>query len=239
MRLWHKFIHPITNHFRQKRGRYIREKYPDIAKWRICDIGGSKHFWEKIAIDDLSSVNVTIFNISEDETQTINSAGDKYDDINIIIFDGKNIPAKDAEFDLLVCNSVLEHVPTEQRVAFASELKRVAKHVFVQTPAYEFPIEPHFIMPFVHWLPKRIGFWLVHFSPWRLISRPTAKTIDSYFWGTRLLSRRELHALFPDEIIEQEKVLSMVKSYYVVSPPPKTSDTFTAIGRHDMSPPAT
>ena len=176
-----------------------------------------------MAIDNLSPANVTIFNISEDETQSVKPADGRYGNIKIVIYDGKHIPAGDAEFDLLVCNSVLEHVPTELRTALVSEMKRVARHVFIQTPAYEFPVEPHFIMPFVHWLPRQTGFWLVHFSPWRLISRPTAKTIASYYWGTRLLTRRELSALFPDETIEQEKFLGMVKSHYVISSLSKSS----------------
>ena len=44
----------------------------------------------------------------------------------------------------------MEHVPPAERKALGKEMARVAKEVFCQTPARTFPLEPHFIMPFVH-----------------------------------------------------------------------------------------
>ena len=215
LKLWHKFIHPVTKHFRQKRGKFLKSTFPDITAWRICDLGGSRHFWEKIAIDGLPRKNITIYNISADETQGRVTASSN--EIKIILYDGKKIPATDGEFDLLVCNSVFEHVLPEDRALLALEMKRVARYIFVQTPAYSFPIEPHFIMPFVHWLPRKLGFWLVHFSPWRLLSRPTPETISSYWWGTKLLTKREMQSLFPTESIQYEKFFGVTKSYYITS----------------------
>ena len=71
-------------------------------------------------------------------------------------------------------------------------------------------------MPFVHWLPRALGFQLIKFSPWRLLSRPNAATLHEYWWGTRLLGRGELQALFPDARIVPERVLGLSKSYYVL-----------------------
>jgi len=215
LKLWHRFIHPVTDYFRQKRGRFLHAMFPGIASWRICDLGGSRHFWEKVAIEGLPYSNITIYNISANGTQGNLSADS--DEIEVVIYDGHTIPIADAEFDLLVCNSVLEHVPPEHRAKLVAEMKRVAKHIFIQTPAYTFPIEPHFIMPFVHWLPRTIGYWLIHFSPWRLLSRPSAETIASYWWDTKLLTRREVEFLFPSESIRCERVLGITKSYYVIS----------------------
>jgi hypothetical protein len=103
--------------------------------------------------------------------------------IPIVIYDGRHIPVPDKHFDLLVCNSVLEHVPPDQRAALAREMRRVAKAVFCQTPAYSFPLEPHFIMPFVHWLPRQLGYQLIKLSPWRILSRPSAATISLVLVG--------------------------------------------------------
>ena len=217
MKLWHKFIHPVTSHFRQKRGKYLQSKFPDMAMWRICDLGGSRHFWEKLAIENLSTSKIIIYNISDGDTQSIQPVYGNLDEIKVVIYDGKSIPACDAEFDLLVCNSVLEHVPPDQRTKLVAEMKRVAKHIFIQTPAYLFPVEPHFIMPFVHWLPRNIGYWFIHVSPWRLLSRPAPETIASYWWNTRLLSFGEIESLFPAETIYCEKVFGITKSYYVTS----------------------
>ena len=65
----------------------------------------------------------------------------------------EGLPFADGEFDLVYCNSVIEHVPPERREAFAAELRRVGRGWYVQTPAWSFPLEPHALLPFAHWLP--------------------------------------------------------------------------------------
>lgn len=212
MTIWKQVIHPITRVFRRRRGRFLVDSFPDLRTARICDLGGSSHFWQKLALD-IPRRNITIYNVSTDETQGTIAADD---DIPVVIYDGKRIPVEDDHFDILICNSVLEHVPPDERAALAAEMRRVARSLFCQTPANSFPIEPHFLMPFVHWLPRRLGYRLIKVSPWRLLSRPTPETIRSYWWDTRLLSRREIERLFPDAAIRSERVLGLTKSYYVV-----------------------
>jgi len=91
---------------------------------------------------------------------------------------------------------------------------RVAPHGWLQTPAWEFPVEPHFRLPFMHWLatPARAG--LLRFSaPYRSKSRPERR-----FHAERinLLSRYECGLLFPEAHIETERVLLLPKSYIAV-----------------------
>lgn len=216
MNLWHRVIHPITQHFRQRRGRFILERFPAVREARICDLGGSRHFWDKLDID-VPHHHITIYNISSNETQGMTADAAPGDDggIPVVIYDGRHIPVPDGHFDLLVCNSVLEHVPPPARAALAREMQRVSKALFCQTPARSFPFEPHFLMPFVHWLPRGLGFQLIKLSPWRLLARPDAATIAGYWWGTQLLGSAELSALFPDARIEAELFLGLTKSYYV------------------------
>ena len=213
MRIWHRLIHPITHSFRRRRGQFILQQFPHIRTARICDLGGSIHFWDKLELD-IPRRNITIYNISSDETQSVSTTSDS--DIRVLIYDGQHIPEPDQSFDVLVCNSVLEHVPPAARASLVKEMKRVARSVFCQTPAQSFPIEPHFLMPFVHWLPRGLGFQLIKLSPWRLLSRPSEKTIHEYWWGTQLLGLRELQALVPHDAVIPERMLGMTKSYYVV-----------------------
>lgn len=68
----------------------------------------------------------------------------------------EGLPFANDEFDLVYCSSVIEHVEPVRREAFARELRRVGRGWFVQTPAFSFPLEPHALLPFAHWLPARL-----------------------------------------------------------------------------------
>jgi SAM-dependent methyltransferase len=214
--IWSGFIHPILGHFRARRGAFIRQHFPGIEQMKVCDLGGSIHFWQELGIR-IEADKLTILNIDEGASGAV--PGTDAPPYKVVLYDGVTIPFPDGHFDLLVCNSVIEHVPVDQRPALAREMRRVSKRFFCQTPAYEFPIEPHFVMPAVHWLPRGLGFKLIHASPWRILARPDAETIASYFHGTHLLQRRELEALFPDAVVSEERVLGLPKSYYVLSAP--------------------
>ena len=214
MKVWHHVIHPITQHFRRRRGQFLLAHFPAIRQLRICDLGGSRHFWEKLALG-VPDEHITIYNISTDETQGVNSTGSV--GTPVVIYDGKNLPVADNAFDLLVCNSVIEHVPVAAREALCKEMLRVSRSVFLQTPARSFPVEPHFLLPFVHWLPRSIGYQLIKLSPWRLLSRPTQAAVFEYWWGTQLLGLEELKALFPLAQIKSEGILGITKSYYVLA----------------------
>lgn len=58
---------------------------------------------------------------------------------------GETLPFKDKEFDYVICNQVLEHV--DDPVAFVSELSRVAKRGYIETPSllgeFLFPKQSH------------------------------------------------------------------------------------------------
>ena len=112
------------------------------------------------------------------------------------------LPFSDDEFDLVYCSSVIEHVPPARRAAFAAEARRVGRAWFVQTPARSFPIEPHALLPFAHWLPARLR------RPyWRLGAAGAWEDIS-------LLSRRELEALFGPA--SPERFGPLVKSWVCV-----------------------
>ena len=69
--------------------------------------------------------------------------------------DGRDLPFADGEFELGFSNAVVEHVAggREAQRRFVSELCRVARCVFVTTPNRWFPLDPHTLLPFAHWLP--------------------------------------------------------------------------------------
>jgi SAM-dependent methyltransferase len=110
------------------------------------------------------------------------------------------LPFDDDAFDLAYASSVIEHIDPADRPAFAAELRRVARGWFVQTPAWSFPIEPHALLPFAHWLPPTLR------RPyWRLGAAGTWEDI-------RLLRRDELAQLFGEPVLA-ERMAGLVKSW--------------------------
>jgi hypothetical protein len=123
--------------------------------------------------------------------------------------DGTNLPYGDREFPVAFSNSVVEHVPKELQGAFAAEIRRVADRYYVQTPNKWFPIEPHYQLPLVQFLPERLMKALNRrFSfGWREKGRWEPIT---------LLSARELRRLFPDAEIHRERMFGLTKSLMAV-----------------------
>ncbi|MCK9248747.1 MAG: class I SAM-dependent methyltransferase [Solirubrobacteraceae bacterium] len=114
------------------------------------------------------------------------------------------LPFDDGAFDLVYSSSVVEHVPPERRAAYAREIARVGRGLFVQTPAFSFPIEPHALLPVAHWLPPALR------RPyWRLGAQ-------GHWEDVHLLRRREVAALFPGATVHRERLGPLTKSWIVV-----------------------
>jgi SAM-dependent methyltransferase len=119
----------------------------------------------------------------------------------------QRLPFADGAFDLAYSSSVVEHLEPARRAAYAAELRRVARGWWVQTPAVSFPIEPHALLPFAHWLPTgpRKAYW-------RLGAAGDWEEID-------LLRRRELAALLPGSRIVAERFAGLAKSWIALRVP--------------------
>ena len=214
--VWPRFILPITGYFRQRRSRLLLRSFPGLSTYLACDLGGSKHFWQSMPLEARPR-RVEVLNIDRSEIDAAGVSDDPEPErFSFEVYDGRHIERPDGHYDLLLCNSVLEHVEPAARVALATEMGRVARRLFVQTPAKAFPVDPHFVMPLVHWVPRPIGRWLARISPWRVLTRADADEADRYFRTTRLLTRRELARLFPGGTVHVERFLGWPKSYVLV-----------------------
>jgi SAM-dependent methyltransferase len=70
--------------------------------------------------------------------------------------DAMRLPFRNCCFDLIICAQVYEHVPDDRLLA--QEMHRVLVPggiVLFSGPNWLFPIEPHYFLPFLHWLPPR------------------------------------------------------------------------------------
>jgi hypothetical protein len=182
---------------------------------RIIDVGGTRAYWGIVPRGFLEdrAVTVTIVNLPG----TI-PAG-RFGPFEFVEGDGCNLSMfGDRTFHIAHSNSVLEHVgdPTRMR-AFATEISRLAGAYFVQTPNLWFPVEPHCMTPFFHWLPMPARLWLVsHFQLGHWTQARSAAEARRIVDSARLLSRRQFNDLFKDARIVTERLAGFAKSFIAI-----------------------
>lgn len=181
-----------------------------IDGMHIVDIGGTQYNWQFFN----HRCRIVIVNLAKPTDWD-----EQVKDISFEQGDGTKMKYASKAFDIVYSNSVIEHLGTwENQRAFANECSRVGKELWIQTPARCFPVEPHLITPFIHWLPIKMQAGLMrNFTIWGLITRPTRQFIDGFLKERRLLSCREMKMLFPDCRIMKERFLGMTKSYIAVN----------------------
>lgn len=193
----------------------ISDAHRERGAVRIIDIGGTARYWQLVPAGFLEEhkVSVTIVNIPG---SGLPADQDLY---RFIEGDGCDLAMiEDQAFDIAHSNSVIEHVGDWERMkAFAAETHRVARKYFVQTPNYWFPLEPHCMTFFIHWIPRPARIWLVrHF---RLGHWPRATSVDEAMQridSARLLTKNMLRSLFPSSRIRCERLFLLPKSYTAI-----------------------
>ncbi|HTQ51910.1 MAG TPA: class I SAM-dependent methyltransferase [Candidatus Acidoferrales bacterium] len=177
----------------------------------LIDIGGYPGFWTSYPqpVKRIDTLNV--------HERTWNNAQFPNHNIRTLVGDGCALKMPDQSYDIGFSNSVIEHVGSrEHQQQFALEIRRVAKALWVQTPAYECPIEPHYMTPLIHYLPlswqKRLLRWC---TVWGWIERPDTRQINEMVETTRLLRKSEMQWLFPDCEILTERLLWLIPKSYI------------------------
>jgi len=207
----HKLYSHIFRIWRVKRFKLFVEKLQPSREWKLLDVGGYPGTW---TAHPPVVGSVTCLNIHPVNWDPANAPDHQ---IQPVVGNGCKLGFEDNSFDIVFSNSVIEHVGSfENQKAFAQEIRRVGKYLWVQTPARECPIEPHYLAPFVHWLPTRLQRKILrHFTLWGIIQKPSKATVDEMVDTTRLLSFAEMTELFPDCEIVVEKLAGIVPKSYV------------------------
>jgi hypothetical protein len=195
--------------FRSRRLRLFLDSFHPGPATRILDVGGHPYDWA-----DVTPVTSPITFLKV----TYPPMGPVSQRFTCLVGDGRKMEFSDRSFDIVFSNSVIEHVGGwEDQKRFASEIRRVAKQVFVQTPNRFFFIEPHFGAIFIHLLPWRIAKRLLCVFSFRgLFRRGDNVAVKQLADELRLLSIREVRELFPDCEIHREKWLGMTKSFVAI-----------------------
>ena len=179
----------------------------------VLDVGGTAQTWMSESKGHVQ-FPVTLLNIRNYEQVD----SDRFTSVE---GDATNLPFADNAFDIAFSNSVIEHVGTwEKQQLFAREVRRVARNLWVQTPARSFPLEAHLLAPYIQYLPKRAQHRIVRWTP-RGILQP--HVVHEIIDEVRLLTCREMGQLFPDCLILKERVLGLTKSYIAVRRRPEIS----------------
>lgn len=197
---------PVSIWFRRGRMREFERAFELTGDTRIIDVGGTEPNWHFIG----AKPHVLLVNIT----------GEVFTRGKIVaeLGDGTDLRYPDGSFDIAYSNSVVEHLYTfDKQRAFAREIARLAPNYYVQTPNKWFPVEPHILCPFIHWLPvpiyRRLVRWL---SLWGWMARPNQAEIDAKLDEIKLLTEGQLRALFPDGELVRERFLGMTKSLIVM-----------------------
>ena len=217
-------IDQSVNRFRSKRGRLLRRQIEALTAHfgrpiTVLDLGGQANYWANVGVDGIAHID--LLNTRPDETNC-----NLPDKISPDLFQTKIGDAcrldeyPDGSVDLVHSNSVIEHVGAwGNMLAMANEAVRVGRSGWIQTPAWGFPIEPHFRAPFIHWFARPLQarlMWLSARSDYRKADLSTRR------WHAErinLLSEREFRTLFPFSEIYIERFL-FAKSYVARWMPP-------------------
>ena len=193
--------------FRPGRLALFYREFGVRGETRVLDVGGGLAFWEMARRQGLAVPNVTVVNLSSPPPELPRG-------LTWVVGDACSLPFADRSFDVAFSNSVVEHLGGAGKQAeFAWEIQRVARGYFVQTPHRSFPVEPHLMTPFLHWLPLAVRRLLLrNFTVWGLITRPSPAECASYLLNVRLFNRRELEALLPASDVRVERFLLWPKS---------------------------
>ncbi|HEY7628441.1 MAG TPA: class I SAM-dependent methyltransferase [Ilumatobacteraceae bacterium] len=194
---------------RRRRWKTFRGHFPDIESMAVIDLGGTVDYWLRAP---LHPRRVHVVNLEEPRT-------DIPDWITVDLGDATDseLPKRVGSYDLVYSNSVIEHVGGhERRRAFAANVAALAPSHWIQTPYRYFPVEPHWVCPFMQYLPLKARARLgLH---WPLVHTPH-KDLDSAIdaqLSVELLDITSMRHYFADSTIAFDRLAGLVKSVIAI-----------------------
>jgi len=200
------------NRFRARRARMLGEKIRGQAaalgrELEIVDIGGRPAYWQAVGTEGIA--RITLVNIKAEEL----SGGRDGEKFVSLVGDARDLSRfEDGQFDLVHSNSVIEHVGLWDDICrMAAESRRIGRAGWIQTPAWEFVLEPHFRVPFMHWFSAPVRRVALRANPRlaKLDMNKRRRLVDH----VNLLTFGEVRLLYPEADIWIERFLLMPKSY--------------------------
>jgi len=202
----------FANRLRARRFRQFETLVSSLPRpLKILDVGGENAFWENRGW--AGRTDVQIFSLNHVPEQQ------RHENVIPLTGDATNLAQfGDGSFDVAFSNSVIEHLFTyESQCRMASEIQRVGKTFWVQTPNFWFPMEPHFHVPGWQWMPADLRVSIIR--RWKCGWRgpcPEPGKARELVQELRLLTGGELKRMFPGAILLPERFCGFVKSWTVM-----------------------
>ena len=202
----------LASEMRRRRFEIFRAHFDRLPKpVSILDVGGTMRFWQVMGLLPGDGLSITLLNVAP--------VPESRDGFISVEGDARSMPEfGDAQFDIVFSNSVIEHVGSfAQQGRMASEIQRIGRSYFVQTPNRYFPMEPHALFPGFQFLPLGLRVWMVRRFSMGWIGRiPDYEKAYARVASIELLSRRRLKRLFPNAEIRDERFAGLTKSFMVL-----------------------
>lgn len=144
---------PLARRSRESRFELFMREISPLPTDRLLDVGVTDTSWR--AGNFLESRYPWPAKITAVAPQPMPAFTSEHPDVEFVVADGRQLPFADASFDIGFSNAVIEHVGSRaQQQRFVDEMVRTCRRVFICTPNAAFPLDPHTLLPFAHWLPR-------------------------------------------------------------------------------------
>lgn len=192
---------------RHRRWQWLAREFPEIGEMKVLDVGGDARSW---IIGGVQPAHVTLMNLGEPE------APESW--MTSLSADACDPPDSIGEFDLVFSNSVIEHVGGHwRRERYAELVRGAAPKYWVQTPYRYFPIEPHYLAPWLQHLPLRLQSKILAKWPVGNYSELSDSVLGlELVQEIELQSRSQMKYYFPDAELEYERMGPFVKSLVAI-----------------------
>jgi len=185
-----RFLQPVHEELRRRKLALLFQVAGEYLRGRLLDVGGGRGIVGEFAPLYSRFAEVVIVNL-----EPVSLPAAFHAKVQTIVADGCALPFRNASFDWVFSNAVIEHVGGGTRQSlFAQEIRRVAtRGYFVATPDLYFPIDPHTYLPFYQFLPEALQRRVIPFCPGFLRRHEEI----------HMLSARSMRSLFPDARVER------------------------------------
>ncbi|BAE50628.1 class I SAM-dependent methyltransferase [Paramagnetospirillum magneticum] len=197
--------------FQRRRMKAFEARFGGLGESvRVVDLGGHPRYWRFVTTPpSLTLLNIRRYVGSDDVPH------------QMVIGDARQTGFESGQFDIAFSNSLIEHLSGRaDQQAFAAEVRRIAAGYYVQTPYKYAVFEPHLLVFLIHLLPRPVYKWLAFWlSPRKWLTGAGRDMVDREIDSISPLSVRDMRELFPDAVIERERVFGLTKSLIAIKVP--------------------